>query len=115
MKESEIKFEREDIHGIIPVGTYLAEAARRLGVRFVKPCDAANGEHHCEVEVIKGEDLLTARTATEKKYFKDREDAENFVDISESRMFDLSEDDLLDVDITEQVTRLIRPDSDVAQ
>ena len=45
----------------------------------------------------------------------DREDAENFVDISESRMFDLSEDDLLDVDITEQVTRLIRPDSDVAQ
>ena len=77
MKESEIKFEREDIHGIIPVGTYLAEAACRLGVRFVKPCDAANGEHHCEVEVIKGEDLLTARTATEKKYFKDREDAEN--------------------------------------
>jgi ferredoxin len=77
MKEAEIKFEREELHGIVPVGTYLAEAARRLGVRFVEPCDAANGEHHCEVEVIKGEDLLTAQTATEKKYFKDREDAEH--------------------------------------
>ena len=77
MKEAEIKFEREDIHGIIPVGTYLAEAARRLGVRFVEPCDAANGEHHCEVEVLSGEDLLSARTAAETKYFEGREDSKH--------------------------------------
>lgn len=77
MKEAEIKFEREELHGIIPVGTYLAEAARRLGVRFVEPCDTVKGEHHCEVEVTQGEELLTARTAAEKKYFKDRDDAEH--------------------------------------
>lgn len=77
MKEAEITFEREELHGIIPVGTYLAEAARRLGVRFIEPCDAANGVHHCEVEVTNGQDLLTARTAAEKKYFKEREDAEH--------------------------------------
>ena len=77
MKEAEIKFEREDIHGIIPVGTYLAEAARRLGIRFVEPCDAATGEHHCEVEVTAGGDLLSDRTAAETKYFEGKEGTEN--------------------------------------
>lgn len=38
-----------------------------------------------------------------------REDAENFVDDSEGQTFDLDEDDMFDVDITEQVTRLILP------
>ena len=73
MKETEIKFEREGVSGIIPVGTYLSGAARRLGVRFVEPCDAAEGEHHCEVEVAAGADLLSARTAAEEKYFEGRE------------------------------------------
>ena len=77
MKEAEIKFEREDIHGIIPVGTYLAEAARRLGIRFVEPCDTASGEHHCEVEVPLGGDLLSERTAAEVKYFEGKEDSDN--------------------------------------
>lgn len=77
MKEAEIKFEREDIHGIIPVGTYLAEAARRLGIRFVEPCDTSSGEHHCEVEVTLGGDLLSERTSAETKYFEGEEGSEN--------------------------------------
>ncbi len=77
MKEAEIKFEREDIHGLIPVGTYLAEAARRLGIRFVEPCDTASGEHHCEVEVTLGGDLLSEKTSAEVKYFEGKENSEN--------------------------------------
>ena len=32
MQQAEIKFEREDLEGLVAVGTYLAEAARRMGV-----------------------------------------------------------------------------------
>ena len=73
MKEAEIRFEREDVSGIIPVGTYLAGAAKRVGVRFVEPCDLAAGEHHCEVEVTAGAELLSGATAAEEKYFEGRE------------------------------------------
>lgn len=69
MKEAEIRFEREELTGIIPVGTYLADAARRVGVRFVEPCTPAQGVHHCEVEVTVGGKLLSDRTAAEEKYF----------------------------------------------
>ena len=73
MKEAEIRFEREEVSGIIPVGTYLAEAARRLGVRFVEPCVPAEGVHHCELELTSGSDLLTAKTSAEEKYFEGKE------------------------------------------
>ena len=46
----------------------------------------------------------------------DREDAEGFVDHSEGRLFDLHDTFSLgepfDIDISEQVTRMIRPDSE---
>jgi len=73
MKEAEINFEREGVSGIVPVGTYLAGAARRFGVRFVEPCDFAAGEHHCEVELTAGANLLSARTAAEVKYFEGKD------------------------------------------
>jgi ferredoxin len=73
MKEAEIKFEREDLSGIVPRGTYLADAARRCGVRFVEACDAAQGVHHCEVELLSGLDLLSPMTSAEEKYFEGRE------------------------------------------
>jgi ferredoxin len=73
MKEAEIRFAREGVTGIIPVGTYLVEAARRIGIRFVEPCNAAEGVHHCEVQLTAGADLLSIRTAAEQKYFEERE------------------------------------------
>ena len=73
MKEAEIRFEREDVAGINPVGTNLVGAARRIGIRFVEPCNASEGVHHCEVEVTSGADLFSARTAAEEKYFEGRE------------------------------------------
>lgn len=77
MKEAEIRFEREELSGIIPVGTYLADAARRVGIRFVEPCLPAQDVHHCEVEVTLGGDLLSAKTAAEEKYFAENKDGEN--------------------------------------
>ena len=74
MKEAEIKFEREGVSGVVPVGTYLVGAARRLGVRFIEPCDVSKGVHHCEVELSAGAELLSERTAAEMKYFEERED-----------------------------------------
>lgn len=78
MKEAEITFEREEVSGIVPLGSYLSDAARRFGVRFLEACDLAGDEHHCEVELTKGGDLLSARTAAELKYFEGRESADRF-------------------------------------
>jgi ferredoxin len=69
MNDVEIRFDREKLEGIVPVGTYLADAAKRLGVRFGSDCDQESGEHFCSVTVISGSDLLSPLTATENTYF----------------------------------------------
>lgn len=69
MAEAEIRFERENLSGIVPVGTYLADAARRLGVRFDGPCETALGEHCCAVSIQQGGDLLSPLTAAETNHF----------------------------------------------
>jgi hypothetical protein len=63
MNEVEIKFEREERDGIIPVGTYLLDAAKRLGIDL-------QGEEFGEKEffvfqITGGSKLLSAPTATE--------------------------------------------------
>jgi len=69
MNEVEIKFEREDRDGIVAVGTYLLDAARRLGI------DLQN-EEFGETEffvfkIIKGSELLSAPTKTEIELLSD--------------------------------------------
>jgi len=63
MNEAEIKFEREDRNGIVAVGTYLVDAARRLGIEL-------DGEEFGETEffvvkVTSGSKLLSAPSKTE--------------------------------------------------
>ena len=63
MEQAEIKFEREDLEGLVAVGTYLAEAARRMGVDL-------EGEEFGEAEfavvkISRGSELLSAPTKTE--------------------------------------------------
>ncbi|HYJ92917.1 MAG TPA: hypothetical protein VEV84_16525 [Pyrinomonadaceae bacterium] len=70
MADVEIRFEREDLEGIVAVGTYLVEAMRRLGIRDVEPCDLPTNTHDCAVQVTKGEDLLSPLTSIENEYFK---------------------------------------------
>ena len=69
MSDVEISFEREGLNGLVAVGTYLADAARRLGVIFVEECDHLKEHHHCAVSVKRGESHLSPMTATETEHF----------------------------------------------
>lgn len=73
MSEAEIRFERENREGLIPVGTYLSNAAGRFGIRFKEDCVPAEGSHCCEVEIRKGAHLLSEPTVAEHEFFKGRD------------------------------------------
>lgn len=65
MEEVEIKFEPSERSGIVPVGTYLSDAAARLGVEIVDEFDG-EGEYEADVvQVTKGADLLSEPTKIE--------------------------------------------------
>lgn len=67
--ECEIKFVREGVEGVVPVGTYLIDAMKRLGVAPVEPCERTKGIHHCAVVVSTGIDMLSVPRATETEHF----------------------------------------------
>lgn len=67
--ECEIKFVREGVEGVVPVGTYLIDAMKRLGVSPVEPCERIKGIHHCAVVVSAGIDMLSDPCATETEHF----------------------------------------------
>src|SRR5215468_12730592 len=69
MTDVEIKFEREGLEGIVPVGTYIGDAMRRFGIRDAEPCDARSSSHECVVEIKRGADLLSPLTALETEHF----------------------------------------------
>lgn len=73
MREAKLKFEREGLEGIIPVGSYLADAAGRFGVRFEEKCVTAEGSHHCKIRVTEGGDLLSDLTETESENLTETE------------------------------------------
>jgi ferredoxin len=66
MAEVEIKFEREGLEGVIPVGSYVGDALRRFGVPQFERCTA---EHDCVVKITRGEELLSDLTSAEKEHF----------------------------------------------
>lgn len=67
MNEAEVVFENEGLEGVVPVGTYLSDAAKRIGVRegFCEIADIQAGSHQCAVEVKNGSDNLSSRTDAE--------------------------------------------------
>jgi ferredoxin len=73
MQEVEIHF-GEGREGIVPVGTYLVDAAKRMGAIDQADCDADTG-HLCKIHVTEGAELLSdplkeetdQLTATERK------------------------------------------------
>ena len=66
MEVTEIKFEREELEGIIPVGTYLADAARRLGAELWQ--EPFGETEFSVVKITKGGDLLSAPTKAEVEH-----------------------------------------------
>ncbi len=66
MKEAELKFEREERSGVIPVGTYLFDAARRLGIEV--DCERLGESDACAMRVTAGEEFLSQVTEKEKQH-----------------------------------------------
>ena len=68
MPDVEIRFEREGVEGIVPVGTTLVSAARRFGIRF-DDCVPAKHLHKCSLVVSSGTAILSPMTETETEHF----------------------------------------------
>jgi uncharacterized 2Fe-2S/4Fe-4S cluster protein (DUF4445 family) len=66
MAEVLIKFEPEGIEGIVPVETYLIDAAKRIGVKLESVCVPGEDEHNCFVEIQSGAELLSEPTSFER-------------------------------------------------
>ena len=60
-----IRFESEGREGIVAAGTYLMDAALRLGVDVNDDCREGAEEHHCSMKVSGGGELLSAPTNLE--------------------------------------------------
>jgi ferredoxin len=66
MADANVRFERESLEGLIPVGSYIGDALRRFGVTGYERCTA---EHDCIVEIRSGDDLLSPLTSAETEHF----------------------------------------------
>ena len=64
-----ITFKPEGREGIVAVGSYLADAAGRFGVRFEGECEQENGIHFCSVVVADGAENMSPLTSLEAEYF----------------------------------------------
>src|SRR5215203_1356973 len=73
MLEAEIKFEREGREGLVPVGTYLIDAAKRFGIHFDDVCVPETGTHYCLLTIKSGAELLSEMTKAETDYFSTNE------------------------------------------
>jgi len=65
--EAELKFEREDINGIAVVGSYLIDAAKRLGIEITDDCGRLGLCDTCAVTVVSGAEFLSAPTKAERE------------------------------------------------
>ena len=65
MAEVEVKFERENRDGTVAVGTYLFDAARRLGVEVEAECGRVGACDSCAMEIQSGAECLTEPTTAE--------------------------------------------------
>jgi ferredoxin len=63
----DIKFEPDGRSGVIAEGTYLWDAARRLGVRLPAECQGRGECDTCAVTVEKGATLLSSLTEAERE------------------------------------------------
>lgn len=72
MAEAEIKFAREERDGIIPVGTYIFDAAARLGIEISEECERRGENDSCAVTIKKGAELLSEPTKAEIEHLSEK-------------------------------------------
>jgi ferredoxin len=65
--EAELKFEREKLNGIAVVGSYLIDAAKRLGVDITDDCGRLGLCDTCAVTVTSGAEFLSEPTKAERE------------------------------------------------
>ena len=70
MNDAEVRFEREGAEGLVAVGSYLGDAAKRFGVRFEGECVHGANEHFCEIEIREGSSLLSVPTNAENEFIE---------------------------------------------
>ena len=70
MAEVEVKFERENREGVVAVGSYLIDTAKRFGIHFDDICEPELNVHYCSVVISSGIDLLSPMTSSETEYFE---------------------------------------------
>jgi ferredoxin len=63
----EIKFEPDGPHGLVAEGTFVGDAAKRLGFRIPAECEGRGECDTCAVTVITGATLLSSLTEGERK------------------------------------------------
>ena len=69
MSDVTIRFECEDLDGLVAVGTFAIDAMRRFGVDLDLVCDPVSGIHNCAVLITEGSGLLSEVTSTEVEHF----------------------------------------------
>lgn len=69
MSVAQITFKPEGREGIVAVGSYLGDAAKRFGVRFENDCLQTEGVHFCSVFVADGSENLSPLTSAETEHF----------------------------------------------
>lgn len=70
MAEVELKFENENRSGVVAVGSYLIDAAHRLGVEV--ECERRGESDLCAMKVTKGRELLSAPTLAETEQLSEQ-------------------------------------------
>jgi ferredoxin len=71
MTETNLTIEPQHLSGVVAVGSYLRDAAQRVGARWAA-CLPEDGQHDCLVKIVEGQGLLSSRTSAEEEYFEDR-------------------------------------------
>lgn len=69
MSEVTIKFENENLEGLVAVGTYVGDAMARFGIFPAEACDHSLKDHHCSVVISAGIDLISPLTKNEEEHF----------------------------------------------
>ena len=69
MSDVEIRLEREDLEGVVAVGTYLGDAIKRLGGSLDDVC-VAGQPHCCAVRILEGAEYLSTPTKNEREYLE---------------------------------------------
>jgi ferredoxin/nucleoid DNA-binding protein len=61
-----VEFEPDGLHGVVAEGTYLWDAAKRLGLRLPAECEGRGECDTCAVSVVEGATLLSSLTNAER-------------------------------------------------